>query len=387
MRHKIYSNLRNVLCLALPFMALSLMTACSDHDSTTLPGDATTSGLTFTATSDKAVTRIGLNESEIDAGENEPVIWINGDKFSFNFVKPGESSGLVYEFIASNVRNNGLSCDMNPAPGFNIPNGTYRVYVLNPGRPGNFVGGALSGTTIDLTGQSQPKEEDLDNYSNLSDYYYQHAYTLVDMENNEIVYGNTSLSFTTITSMLRFNIRNQLGEEIKVKDITLTYSGSDNKQFYDKGAFDWSTATPTLNPAAAATFNKAHLKTDQVLGSALGSRFNAYMSIFPTTGYSAGSTEKLNIVIKLDIDSEAKKAVFENLDVNLFDTENGAVCKFDAGVRTLFNLNITAARIQDYNDSDDDGDSEGKISAQGFGKGGASALQNGGTVTATHRND
>jgi hypothetical protein len=30
---------------------------------------------------------------------------------------------------------------------------------------------------------------------------------------------------------------------------------------------------------------------------------------------------------------------------------------------------------------------DGRIATQGFGKGGASALQNGGTVTATRRND
>jgi len=351
MKHRNYSNLRNVLCLAVPFLALSLMTACSD-DSTTFPGNATTSGLTFTATLDEAVTRIGLDENNISDTDSdpEPVIWVAGDKFSFNFVKSGESSGQVFDFVASNVGNEGLSCEMNPVPGFNIPDGTYRVYVLNPSRPGNFSGGALSGTTIDLTGQSQPAVAG--NYNNLSDYFYQHAYTLVDIENNKIVYGNTSLNFTLITSMLRFNIRNQLGEKITVKDITLNYSGSDNKQFYDKGLFDWSKATPTLSPATNATFNKAYLATAQELGSAVGSRFNAYMSIFPTAGYLSGSTEKLNIVIKLDIDNQPKKAVFDNLNVDLFNTQNGAFCKFDAGVRTLFNLNITNARIQDDNDGD-----------------------------------
>jgi len=352
MKHKNYSNLKNVLCLALPFMALGLITACSNNDSTILPNDTTVSGLTFTATSEAALTRIGLDEGSITniGSDSEPVIWVNGDKFSFNFVEYGKSSGQVFEFVASNVGNNGMSCAMNPAPGFNIPNGLYQVYVLNPGRVGNFVGGSLSGTTIDLSGQSQPKKEDLNNYSNLSDYYYQHAYTIVEMRNNAIVNGNTSLSFTTITSMLRFIIRNQLGEEIKVKDIALNYSTSGNKQFYDKGIFDMSTETPTLNPAANATFNKAYLATDQLLGATLGSSFNAYMSVFPTAGYPSGSSEQINIVIKLDINGQAKKAVFGNISVNTFDTENGAYCKFDAGVRTLFTLNITSARIEDDND-------------------------------------
>jgi len=356
MKHKNSLNFKKILYITLPCLMLTLMMgACSNEDSAILPESTIEIGLSFTATNDviaeNSSTRIGLDESKIpeSADDAEPVIWLNGDKFSFHFLKYGAKIGQIVEYVSSNVKNEGMACTMSPVEGqgINLEDGLYKVHVLAPGKSTNFsyidYTNVDVASTINLSGQNQPAATN--SYSNLNNYYYQYAHTVVEIKNNKIVSGSTNLSFKTLTSMLRFLIKNQLEKQVKVKSISLNYANPNNQQFYSKGLFYPFNETNPLQTASDAEFNEAYITTNQVLDATLGSSFNAYMSIFPTDGYLSGSSERLNIVIKLDVDNQPKKAVWD-LPVSTFDTKDGTYCKFPAGSRYMFTLNLRDNTLQ-----------------------------------------
>jgi len=295
MKNNISLSLKKTLRIALPCLALSLFaTSCSNDDSAVLP-ESSTKGKTisFTAVASELTenyaTRVGLDKDRIPSSNlsPEPIIWLDGDKFAFNFVKYGEATGQVIEFTATAIRNGGLACTMTAD--INLENGLYQVYVLTPNTSGAFHGNAVAGTVIDLRGQSQP--DGTTDYSNLSDYYYQSAYTIFEIKDNEVVAGSTDLTFTGLTSMLRYQITSNLDSEVTIKKIKISHDGDSPHQFYTRGYFDPSTGSSVV-PAGSAIPTLSML-TNELLEPA--STFNAYMTLLPTEGLSSGDFNMFSV--------------------------------------------------------------------------------------------
>ena len=291
-------NIKTTLLTAIPCLALSLFAvSCSDDDSAVVPENNTKGKtISFTAVAPEVTdytTRIGLDETSLPSSSTdpEPIIWLEGDKIAFNFVKYKESVGQVIEYTATNVRNGGLACDFRTDQEMNLEDGLYQVYVVGPSIATTFQGGAVSGTSIDLRGQSQPGVTT--NYRNLSDYYYQHAYTVLQVEDNEVVYGSTSLTFHGLTSMLRYRVTSALTSDVHVVKIKFSHLGTSESQFYTRGAFDPSSNTSIV--PVGSPVSSLGLTTAQPLSPS--SQFNAYMTLLPTEGFASGNLDQLSATV------------------------------------------------------------------------------------------
>ena len=285
MKHNISLSLKTTLLTALPCLALSLFAvSCSDDDSAVVQ-EKTTKGKTisFTAAAPKITeytTRVGLDETNLpfSGADSEPVIWLDGDALAFNFVKYGEQTGKVIKFTVSS---DGATYRYTTDEELDVENGLYEVYVVGPKLPTTFQGDALSGTTVDLRDQSQPQPTNF--YKNLTDYYYQHAFTVLRLEDNKVTWGSTHLTFTGLTSMLRYRITNNLTDyQVKVVKINISKVG-EASQFYTRGTFDSysGTSIETMgNPVSTLGLTTAHTLNPS-------EQFNAYMTLIPTEGFTS----------------------------------------------------------------------------------------------------
>ena len=349
MKHNISLSLKKALRIALPCLALSLFSvSCSSDDSMVLP-EKTTIGKTisFTAVASELTedysTRVGLDGTNLPSSNlaPEPIIWLVGDKFAFNFVKYGEATGQVIEYTASAVWNGGLYCSMTPGQDMDLENGLYQVYVLTPNTSGTFQGNAVSGTVIDLRGQSQPNGTS--DYSNLSDYYYQSAYTILEIKDNEVVTGSTNLKFTGLTSMLRYQVTSNLANEVTVKKIKIDHAGDSPYQFHTRGYFDPSTGTSVV-PAGSA-IPTLSITTDESLEPS--SAFNAYMTLLPTEGFASGDYNLLSVTVYFYQGSVLYKRTW---DWNASAISNNGT--FPVESRYMFDLTLRPTEISLANPND-----------------------------------
>jgi hypothetical protein len=347
------SKVKMVLRIALPCLALSvIMSACSNDDITEdmVVGDSLSTGLVFNASfpaleDGNPSTRVGLNESLIPINPNitEPLIWIAGDKLSFNFVANG-TVGQVIEYEVTNVGSRGRSCSLRPVSSTTLADGTYTVYAVTPHSTNNFLSGLINLCNVDLSGQSQP--EVVDSYKNLSNYLYVYAKTTVVIQNGAIISGGNNLSFAIATSLLRFNVTNATGEEVTVDKITVSQTGSAPAQFYTYRQFD-PTSSTALFSGGGSGVSSLTLETDKPLSD--GGKFDAYLSIFPTEGFSSVDDNKISIRVDYIADGENKHKDFE-WSVSAFSS-SAPYAAFRASARFLFNLNL-----MDENSENEQGD-------------------------------
>jgi hypothetical protein len=342
------------LRIALPCLALSVvMSACSNDDALeyVVVDNNVSTGMVFKASfpvsEGEVSTRMGLNENLIPLNPNitEPLIWIDGDKLSFNFVKNG-MAGQVVEYKVTDVADRGRSCSLVPVttPTFTEGDGTYTVYAVTPSSPNNFLNGFSNFCNVNLTNQSQPSV--VDNYKNLSNYLYLYAKTTVEVENGALKSGN-SLSFAIATSLLRFNVTNATGAEATVDKITISHTGSSDHPFYSTRVFDPTKSTGMFSNGT--TVGSLTLETDKVLSD--GGKFDAYLSIFPTEGFADAADNKIAIRVDyLDADGEPKHKDFE-WSVSAFSS-NPPYAVFRSSGRFLFNLTLDEGE-EELPDEDD----------------------------------
>jgi hypothetical protein len=346
MKNKTYLSLKTTLFTALPGLALSLFAvSCSDDDSTVVT-DKATKGKTITFTTEAPTitdysTRVGIDENNlpISGTDNEPLFWLEGDELAFNFVKYGASVGQVYPYTISPVGSGRY--DITTDSEINISNGLYEVHVVSPGlEPGvkTFKGGGVTATTIDLRGQEQPATTD--NYKNLTDYYYQYAYTLVKIEDNEIVHGGSHLAFTALTSLIRYRITNGFDDPIQVVKINVSYNDDSTSPFYTQGAFDPTAAKPAIQPVGSPV-KTLGLKTDKTL--AKGEQLNAFLSMLPI---SIPASTKITYTVFFNRGGQLYKKVWNVTAVNL---ANG---NLPAGARWLQGLNMRDGDITEAEESE-----------------------------------
>ena len=353
MKNNISLSLKTTLLAALPCLALSLFAvSCSDDDSAVVPGK-TTKGKTisFTVAAPQITdiaTRIGLDENNLPSSGNdsEPVIWLENDVLAFNFVKHGETTGLVVPYKISNYTLGQSSYELTTDQEIDLEDGLYEVYVVGPGiENSTFKGGAISGTTIDMRGQDQPEVTNY--YKNLTNYYYQHAYTLVKIVDNEVVEGSQNIQLKGLTSMIRYRITNNFSNAIKVVKINISNNDEESRQFYTKGTFDPSSVNKSIQPAGTPV-STLGLKTSQGLNPT--EQFNAYLSLIPTAGVEPSTP--FTVAVYFTINNILYKKVW---NVTAAVLHNG---NYPAGGRWLQNLNLTGdyenARLEELDDLEED---------------------------------
>ena len=333
-------SLKRTLLATLPCLVLSLVAvSCSDDDSAVLT-DKATKGKTITFATGAPVitdysTRVGLNESNLTptGDEKETLIWHDGDGLTFNFIKYGETVGQVYPYTISPVGPSRYEITTDSE--MNISNGLYEVHVVSPGlEPGvkTFTGGDVTATTIDLKDQYQPAI--MNNYKNLGDYYYQYAYTLLKVEDNEIAQGSNFIEFTALTSLIRYRINNNLGEIVHVAKINVSYDDISESPFYTRGTFDPLTDI-AIQPVGEPV-STLGLRTDKTLVN--GTNFNAFLSLIPTAANNPAADITYTVFFYIDgHGSQLYKKVFKTTAVNL---ANG---NLTAGGRWLQGLTLQGA--------------------------------------------
>ena len=346
MKNKTSLSLKRTLLAALPCFVLSLFAvSCSDDDSAVVTNN-TTKGKTITfTTGDPTITdystRLGIDENNLptSGNDNEPLFWLEGDGLAFNFVEYGKTLGQVYPYTISPVGSGRY--DITTDSEINISNGLYEVHVVSPGLEPDvktFKGGGVTATTIDLRGQEQP--ETTNNYKNLTDYYYQYAYTLLKIEDNEIVHGGSNLAFTALTSLIRYRITNNFEDPIQVVKINLSYNDDSTSPFYTQGTFDPTAAEPAIQPVGSPV-KTLGLKTEKTLDR--GEQFNAFLSMLPI---SIPSNTKITYTVFFIRGGQLYKKEWNVTAVNL---ANGSL---NAGYRWLQGLTITDGNITEADPSE-----------------------------------
>jgi len=346
MKNKTSLSLKRTLLAALPCFVLSLFAvSCSDDDSAVVTNN-TTKGKTITfTTGDPTITdystRLGIDENNLptSGNDNEPLFWLEGDGLAFNFVEYGKTLGQVYPYTISPVGSGRY--DITTDSEINISNGLYEVHVVSPGLEPDvktFKGGGVTATTIDLRGQEQP--ETTDNYKNLTDYYYQYAYTLVKIEDNEIVHGGSHLAFTALTSLIRYRITNSFDDPIQVVKINISYNDNSTSPFYTRGTFDPTAAKPAIQPVGSPV-KTLGLKTEKIL--AKGEQLNAFLSMIPI---SIPATTNITYTVFFNRGGQLYKKVWNVTAANL---ANG---NLPAGARWLQGLNMTDGNVTAVDESE-----------------------------------
>ena len=355
MKNKTSLSLKRTLLATLPCFALSLFAvSCSDDDFAVVT-DKATKGKTITFTTGDPVitdysTRLGIDENNLptSGNENEPLIWLDGDGLAFNFVKYGETVGQVYPYTISPVGSGRYAITTDSE--MNISNGLYEVHVVSPClEPGvkTFKGGNVAVTAIDLRGQEQPATTN--NYNNLTDYYYQYAYTLVKIKDNEIVQGGNFIEFTALTSLIRYRITNSFDDPIQVVKINVSYNDDSTSPFYTRGMFDPTAAEPAIRPVGSPV-KTLGLKTKKIL--AKGEQLNAFLSMLPI---SIPASTNITYTVFFNRGFQLYKKVWNVTAANL---ANG---NMTAGGRWLQGLTMTDGNITEADESELLDEQEGEV--------------------------
>jgi hypothetical protein len=324
--------------MALPCLALSLcVSSCSEDDSAVL-NDKATKGETITFTAKVPVitdysTRMGVDKDNLATSNSqaEPLIWLLDDRIAFNFVKYGETTGQVVEYVVADLVDGGVYCRMDPLDdNLDLEDGLYQVYVISPNLPTTFPGGAIAGTTIDMTGQIQ--SGGTTDFGHLADYHYQNAYTVLEIKNNEVFAGSTSLNFTNLTSLIRYHVINSFGYDVTVVNIKVGFDDKSRSPFYTKGRFDLPSDAPAIQPAGSSHVSTIGMTTAQPL--AHGDNFDAFMALIPTEEVLSSSRITYTIFFTKS-DGHLYKKVWSNLPVSYLN--NGDI---PAGTRYMQELTL-----------------------------------------------
>jgi len=374
MKFENYLSLKKALYIAMPCLALSFFVSCSNEEamgaSDELPSGT---NLTLTATVPVAKqsysTRIGIDDDKIsnDANVEEPYVWIEGETLTLYWKNLHDSGNdKVIEYKVEGVSNEGKSCLMNPVGSPSLNNGFYKIHALSPHTAFNFVGNELK-ATIDLGNQNQP--DAAVDHAYLSDKMYQYATTVVQIHGGNIVSGTARLPFEFITSLFRVRVVNNTGLPINVNKVKLSYSSTNNTQFYSKGIFTAADPVGVHSYAATADAitNDLSITTNKSL--AANDNFDAYMSFFPTEGYNASSSEILNVEIEYDVKDTPGTCIRTPSVNNSIFLTGSKYLSFEGGDRYFLTVTVQSSDLPDgtnYSSADNTLPDASNVDGDGF---------------------
>jgi len=270
-------SIKSALRFALPCLASCLLlAACSNEVSDVTPDDLPSEPMgtvRFSASapfaSEDVTTRIGIGSDKptVDQWENdEPIIWLGDEEISVFFVPKGGGSDIHAKFIidSESISDDGKSADLINVTDLGALNGEYEIYAFTPYVAEN----TLSAALLDFSNQVQ-----LPNTTT-----YGHLGVTASMRaeggeaqftNGSLVSGDVTFNFEHITSFLRFNITNELGEPITVTSITVSHPNMISKSSY---SIEDNVQKETITASdISLTFGGGQSLAD-------GSSFDAYMS-------------------------------------------------------------------------------------------------------------
>ena len=327
-------SIKSALRFALPGLASCLLlAACSNEVSDNIPEDLpseTAGTIRFTASaplaSEDVATRIGIGEGKPSVDEwtkDEPVIWLGGEEISVFFVPKGGGSEFHAKFIIdeTNISHDGKSADLLNETNLSHLNGEYDIYAFTPYVAGN----TLSAVLLDLSNQVQLPSTTT--YAHLGATASMRAAGVVaKFTNGSLISGDVNFNFEHITSFLRFNITNDLGEAITVTGITVSHPNMISKSSYS-----------IKDNAQTATINESAISLSFGVGRSLSDKvsFDAYMSTL-NVPLTSNFDRELEITISLD---GRDPFVFEVLPSELLFNDVSGM--FNVGTRFLFDIMMT----------------------------------------------
>ena len=270
------------------FLGASFIVSCSKDDNQNKPTPIKPNGLIIEATIDEGATvKSGVVEDNDDY-TSEKFKWITDDEI-FIAVNEINTKG---KFKATNITGN--KADFTNVESLSILPGQYKLIALSPYE--NIP--TLEGVNVSIP-QEQTQNGNTSNHIGAYDYMWAKKDNVTI--NNDAVLDNAGLNFKHINPLLRFSIKNISGTNLSLKKIEISTSAS-NSQFYKDGIFNISLGVLTLNLYAPYSTRVLNFNGTSTLNSGTdiltADVFNAYMMLFPTTGYNSG--EKFFITLTLN---------------------------------------------------------------------------------------
>jgi len=336
-------SIKSALRFALPCLASCLLlAACSNEVSDVTPDDLpseTAGTIRFTASaplaSEDVATRIGIGEGKPSVenyAQAEPVIWLGDEEISVFFVSKGDGSEIHAKFKIddTNISPDGKSADLLNETNLSHLNGDYEIYAFTPYVAEN----TLSAALLDFSNQVQLPNTTT--YAHLgATASMRAAGVTAQFTYGSLISGDVNFNFEHITSFLRFNITNELGEAITVTGISVSHPNMISKSSYS--IVDNALSLTNTESAISLSFGGGQQLADKV-------SFDAYMSTL-----NVPLTTNINQELEITISVAGREPFdYEVLPSELFFNESTGA--FTLGKRYLFEISLTSSSVIDPSD-------------------------------------
>jgi hypothetical protein len=304
---------------AFPILTLGLaLGACSEESGVESPQEPSIDRgqtVTFKAnpldTETKSVgTKVSLNP-QINPANPDELSWESTDKISFHFFDKSTN----HHFTPAAGFSVSVSADGSADLTGDIPAnaGTYNMYAISPMSADNFKSNQLGFRNLTIP-QVQVQSGNR-NTDHISDYLYLYAKMddALEVRGTDDWAGTANLDFQLMPSILRFDIENWSGKDLKLKDLKISYPDAGTGTLYQTHRLyeDSGDLLPISNGAYESI-------TLDMQSSVLNQNdvYSGYIVLFPTT--AAG---KLNIDIALIADNDLLSLKL-SADVPSFEASN-----------------------------------------------------------------
>jgi len=312
---------------AFPILTLGLaLGACSEESGVESPQEPSIDRgqtVTFKAnpldTETKSVgTKVSLNP-QINPANPDELTWESTDKISFHFFDRSTN----HHFTPADGFSVSVSADGSADLTGDIPAnaGTYNMYAISPMSADNFKSNQLGFRNLTIP-QVQVQNGNR-NTDHISDYLYLYAKMddALEVRGTDDWTGTTGLDFQLIPSILRFDIENWSGKDLKLKDLKISYPDAGTSTLYQ--TYRLYEDSGDGHPIASSAYESITLDMQSELLNQ-NDVYSGYIVLFPTT--KAG---KLNIDLSF---------TFEDYTVTI--PMSADVPDFYASTRSIISLHL-----------------------------------------------
>ena len=324
----------NKKLLLLPLVSCVLLASCTEEgandttNQTELPKQAQGKAVTFTAAPVSIETKSASTKVNVKPdGDNDILEWTSEDISFFFF---GGNDNYYYEDFAVTVTDGFTGKQISMTGHVPDDEGNYGIYAISPA--GDYFKGNVSPTSTVTISQEQTQTLSNGSYTHLSDYIflYSNPSEVLEVDAAGNSDGELEMSFTPLSSLLRFDISTTSAEPVALNSITIKYvNGSGQGKLYRSATLNEYYGTLTGNDSDTYSDMTLNLPANTVVSGS--STYIVYMAVFPSDGEGV-----LEITLSITSGTVSTTLIYNCPDV-----------LFVSGARTHIDLLIDKSEVPD----------------------------------------